>query len=56
MDSVTESDKARKCNCCGERGRIKARAVRGDGLLKLFCHDEAKSCYVYLQGRYFEDD
>jgi hypothetical protein len=54
MSLVTEVEKLAACSCCGETGRIKARASRGEEL-RLFCHDEEKSCYNHMRGRYFED-
>lgn len=61
--SITQTEKELPCNCCGETGRIKARATRKHQQLfgaefierRLFCHDEEKSCYVFMRGRYFED-
>ena len=48
------NDMQRECSCCGEPGRIKAVASRGRDR-RIFCHDEEKSCYIYMRGRYFED-
>jgi hypothetical protein len=46
------TDMKAPCSCCGESGRIKAVATKGKER-KIFCHDEEKSCYNYMQGRYF---
>jgi hypothetical protein len=40
------------CDDCGETGRVKAIAQRGS-VVKYFCHDEEKSCYIYRKGTYF---
>jgi len=39
-----EADKLHKCHLCGERGRAK-RVMSFGGELRLFCHDEEKSCF-----------
>jgi hypothetical protein len=42
-----ELDKVHECRECGERGRAKGvLSFRGE--LRLFCHDEEKSCYNYV--------
>jgi hypothetical protein len=48
------NDMKAACSCCGESGRIKAVATWGRHR-RIFCHDEEKSCYNYMRGRYFED-
>jgi hypothetical protein len=53
MGTTTLNDTEAPCHCCGETGRIKAVATKG-GERRLFCHDEEKSCYNYMRGRYFE--
>lgn len=40
------------CDNCGEVGRIKALAVRGQ-YVRYFCHDEEVSCYNFRRGTYF---
>lgn len=42
-----EADKVHACHDCGERGRAKGVLNMG-GALKLYCHDEEKSCYLYV--------
>lgn len=42
-----ELDMVHACHDCGERGRIK-EVLNVGGALKLYCHDEEKSCYYYV--------
>jgi hypothetical protein len=44
----SESDKVHACYDCGERGRAK-RVLSYRGELRLYCHDEEKSCYNYAR-------
>lgn len=43
-----EADKIHRCRECGERGRAKAVLSFG-GELRLYCHDEEKSCYNFVR-------
>lgn len=43
----SESDKIHACHDCGERGRVKG-VLSYKGALRLYCHDEEKSCYYYF--------
>lgn len=40
-------DRVHRCHECFERGRDKALLNVG-GALKLYCHDEEKSCFNYV--------
>jgi hypothetical protein len=42
-----ELDKPHRCRGCGERGRVKG-ILSFSGELRLYCHDEEKSCYNYI--------
>lgn len=48
-DNMTqrEADKVHQCRECGQRGRVKeVLSFRGE--LRLYCHDEEKSCFYYV--------
>jgi hypothetical protein len=44
---MTQDTTIRRCEDCGEIGRVKA-ALKVRGRIKLLCHDEDKSCYNYV--------
>jgi hypothetical protein len=43
------------CFNCGDTGRLKAQATRGDER-RWFCHTAERSCYNERRGSYFDDN
>ena len=57
-ERYAETVKDIPCSECGETGRLKGIAMKGqhkERVTRYFCHDEEKSCYNYRRGTYFAD-